>query len=371
MTTKVTCFLFLALFFAMLPVRRLDAAIVGTWQQAYQGCQDILAYAQGQFSPTNAYYPTGCVAVPASNFFNFSTVGKGDVSCHSFGYPPDLVYDCVWSGADPPDCRNGATEPTWDSISSWPDGTKCDQGCQVGLLVGGSLSGSYFETGQYCPYDPAANPPSPPPDQPPAEQPPECNADGSCVTCIGDTCATTDAQPAPNPPPPAPGGSSGNHETNTTNNTTNNYNETTVTSGSSSGDPASGGSTSGSSTSQTTGSGTSQSEGKCTDGVCDVGEADGNIGGLYKGSGQTPQGVFSGFVAQVKGAPIVSAVGGFFEVQAGGSCPSWHIPGNQYWGAAGFDFTFFCQPGMLAIFELAGWLVLAGAAFCAFRIAIY
>ena len=105
--------------------------------------------------------------------------------------------------------------------------------------------------------------------------------------------------------------------------------------------------------------------------MCDVGNADGDTGGLYQASTDTPGSVYADFQAQVANAPIVSAVSGFFAVSAGGSCPSWHIPGNKYWGAAGFDFTFFCNADVLAIMALAGYVVLAMAAFCATRIAIY
>jgi hypothetical protein len=37
----------------------------------------------------------------------------------------------------------------------------------------------------------------------------------------------------------------------------------------------------------------------------------------------------------------------------------------------GFDFSFFCADGMLAILALAGYIVLAVGAFSAFRIALY
>lgn len=97
------------------------------------------------------------------------------------------------------------------------------------------------------------------------------------------------------------------------------------------------------------------------------------MGGMYEPSSDTPSSVYSHFRASVSASPLVSSVSGFFDTAgiSGGSCPTWQIPGNKYWGEAGFSFDFFCAPGMLALFALAGLLVLAVGAFSAFRIAIY
>jgi hypothetical protein len=110
---------------------------------------------------------------------------------------------------------------------------------------------------------------------------------------------------------------------------------------------------------------------KCTEDWCNVGNADGDTSALYKASSNTPASVYTQFKSQVASSPIASAVSGFFAVNVSGACPSWHIPGNAYWGAAGFDFAFFCQPAFLDILTLAGYIVLATAALCATRIAIY
>lgn len=93
---------------------------------------------------------------------------------------------------------------------------------------------------------------------------------------------------------------------------------------------------------------------------------------MYTAGTDTPGSVYNDFKAQVSSAPIMSAATGFFNASSiSGTCPTWHIPGNKYWGEAGFDFAFFCADGMLAILTLAGYLVLAVGAFSAFRIAIY
>ena len=102
-----------------------------------------------------------------------------------------------------------------------------------------------------------------------------------------------------------------------------------------------------------------------------MGNADGVVGSLYNGSSDTPGSVYSAFAAHVSGSPLVSAATGFFTVNVGGSCPVWRIPGSMFWGAGGLDFSFFCDPGVLAILALGGWIVLAMGAFSAFRIALY
>lgn len=374
MIVRVTCFLFLALFFALVPVtgaRGSDRA--SGWNEAFSNCQAHMAWVIANANPTPANTPTGCVLNKDALWFEMTRASGSNMWCFSFGEPADLGY-CGFDGPLPPNCKAGGVQPIWDTIDKWGDGTTCDAGCEVALNVGGPFSGLYATTGRYCPYDRNKNPAPPKPDDPPKPEPPQCNADGSCQVCVGDQCVTFDA-PKSNPPPPPSASSSGdpgNH--NTDSHTEYNYGGGGgyPPSGSTSGDPAPGGTSGGAPGGDGGGSGPPTSaDTKCTTGVCDVGEADGDIGTMYQHSGATISGTFSKYMAEVKGAPVVAAAGSFFGVQAGGSCPSWHIPGNQYWGPAGFDFSFFCSAGMLAIFQLAGYLVLAAGAFCAFRIALY
>ncbi|WP_354546689.1 hypothetical protein [Rhodanobacter soli] len=96
------------------------------------------------------------------------------------------------------------------------------------------------------------------------------------------------------------------------------------------------------------------------------------MGQMYTPGTDTPASVYGDFKAQVSASPIMSSASGFFSASGiGGACPTWHIPGNKYWGQAGFSFDFFCADGMLALLALAGYMVLAVGAFSAFRIAIY
>lgn len=328
-----------------------------------------MGYILGNLNPYQK--PTDCFyrGAPSPRYSFHTNVGQ-TMDCADYGIPAAAgIGTCLVSGPPPPDCVAGTLAV---AAHSWVDGTDCDApGCKLGLILGGIANGQQFQTGQFCPYDPSQTPPitpQPPPDDP---KPPECNADGSCTYCVGDKCATTGATNDQGPPPPSAGSTGspdGNHDTGSHTD----YNGGGYPGGSSSsggGGPGTGTSTGGG------GSGyplpPTSADTKCTTGVCDVGEADGNIGGLYSHSDQTPGSVFGGYMSSIQNAPVVAAAGSFFSVSAGGSCPSWHIPGNQYWGAAGFDFSFFCSSAMLALFQLAGYLVLAAGAFCAFRIALY
>lgn len=361
----------LALAFSFFPVRQAQAT---TYSEASSNCDAHVSWALAHQNPNWAYLPTSCELVVSQKSYEMqSTNGYGLINCGSFGEPSTLG-SCVYTGSDPPNCVKGIMQPP---AHSWVDGTDCDSGgCMLGLILGGAANGETFENGKVCPYDPNANPL--PPDQPPAAasttppppSAPECNADGSCKICIGNICATVGGPDAP--PPPSASSSGDPHSTDS--GTTYNYGYGYPGSGSTAGAPGSGSSSGGTGTgSGDTGTGgpPTSADTKCTTGVCDVGDADGAMGGMYQHSDQTIAGVFGGYINSIKAAPIMATAGAFFAVQAGGSCPSWHIPGNQYWGPAGFDFSFFCSSAMLALFQFAGWLVLAAGAFCAFRIALY
>lgn len=278
----------------------------------------------------------------------------------------------------PPTCKAGQNVPAGTQVDFYQaanpvgphDGDMCFQGCEVAMVVGigsaSSLSGTYDLTGSVCAASGTSKNSSP------ITKPSEVtNPDGSKTFCdpISGKCVTSkDGSNAP----PAPSSSSGNNSTDSNSNT-----NTTPAGSSSSGGSGDGSSGPGTGTGST-GSGStggpassSSTSTKCTTGVCDVGEADGTVGQLYTASGDTPGSVFSQFKSDVSNAPIMTAATGFFTVDAAGSCPTWHIPGNKYWGAAGFDFNFFCQPAILEILTWAGFIVLAVGAFCAFRIAIY
>lgn len=303
-----------------------------------------------------------------------------------------------FTGPVPPTCNAGQEVPPGSPVmADHTTGVTCDGAnqCALAFNVGGANSGGYSLTGAACPsgtgaWSPTAIPP---------KQPDTSNADGGHTYCdtISGTCVTThpgdSGAPASSDPASANNTTASHTDTSTgatssdttsTSTTTSTNTSTTTTTGTGTGG---GGDGSGDSTGTTTGQGTSTTTGtnhtdtpasasssatKCTTGICDVGNADGSMGTMYEASTDTPSSVYGDFKAAVATSPIISSAAGFFDASSvTGSCPSWHIPGNKYWGPSGFDFDFFCASAMLQILTLAGFLVLAVGSFSAFRIALY
>jgi hypothetical protein len=267
----------------------------------------------------------------------------------------------------PPTCTAGQlVSPGTPVLQSSTSGEQCTVGansCETALKIGGSNSGSTVLSGNACPAVQGPTQPLPQPSE-------TSNANGTKTYCdnLGN-CVTSGPSP-PSAPPSA--SSSSNNSTDASSNT----DTTPASAGSTSGSDGSGSGTGTGSTGSGSGTGapaSSSSTGtKCTDGVCDVGNADGQVGQLYTPSTDTPASVYASFKSEVSASPLISAATGFFSPPtSSGTCPTWHIPGNKYWGEAGFDFTFFCSDGILALLSLAGILVLAVGAFSAFRIALY
>lgn len=282
----------------------------------------------------------------------------------------------------PPECTAGSSVAAGTQVQFFAapgsvgpnDGTMCHSGCQVTLNINIGASGAtggYVESGSSCPAASTATPTSTPTLSKPSET---SHPDGSVTFCdtISGKCVTA---PAPSDSP-ASASSSPNDSTSSstvTDNPATTSSSTTVTapaSGSSSG--ASSGSSVGSTSSTHTDNpaSASSSSTRCTTGVCDVGNADGDIGGLYTPSGDSIASEYSAFVSQVQQSPLISAAKGFFSVSASGSCPSWSIPATAWW-PNGLSFDFFCQPAILSIMSAAGYIVLAVGAFRAFTIAFY
>jgi hypothetical protein len=321
-------------------------------------------------------YPLG----PTSHAHNGPTAGTFVLVKSNSWYT--FIFDWGTKPPPPPTCKAGDF-----TAGAWPKGSSgftCEAGCEakatLGDPTGGSASGGMTKTGNTCSgsnTDPGL----------PGTAPPETtNADGSHTWCdqISGKCVT--AMPAPPAPPPPPSDDP-NNQTNThtdttegpstsTSDTSSHSDSTTTGDGSGTGTGSGSGSSTGttdttSHTSTSEPAHASSSDSKCTEGACDVGNADGDVGDLYKPGTDSPGSVYADFKASVSASPLMASTTGFFTVNASGSCPSWHIPGNKYWGEAGFDFTFFCSAAMMALLQLAGYIVLSYGAFRAFSIAIY
>ncbi len=90
---------------------------------------------------------------------------------------------------------------------------------------------------------------------------------------------------------------------------------------------------------------------------------------LYDKKSKTFTDVLTAFQAAINSAPWMQAAKGFFAVNiVGGSCPHWAVPASKWLPA--LDATpFVCSSVMLGLYQVGGVVVLAVAAWAAFRIA--
>ena len=195
----------------------------------------------------------------------------------------------------------------------------------------------------------------------PGETGPRTTADGK------EGATRTVAPEAPTPPPnmkaPVPDGSSNTKIGGTTYNTTN-YNGGGTTGGQAN---VGGGGTDGGAGGGTGGAGTGTGTGDAD--KTGAGAPGGGPGDLYTVSGDTVASSYAEFRSRVEGAPIASAGSGFFTAPQGGGCPTWTLPATEWYATMTFDAH--CGGAFGAILGYCGYLVLAAAAFAAFRIAIY
>lgn len=88
-------------------------------------------------------------------------------------------------------------------------------------------------------------------------------------------------------------------------------------------------------------------------------------GGLYQPDDTTLESVFQGFKTKLDDSDIGQALGGFYEVSVGASCPRWAV---DVW-VFKFDLDQMCSATMINALGLAAYVILATASFFAFRIA--
>lgn len=92
---------------------------------------------------------------------------------------------------------------------------------------------------------------------------------------------------------------------------------------------------------------------------------------LYKPKDDTANDVNNDYITRVKNIPILTAVGGFFNVGGGGSCPTWQTTVNIdigiYRGSYSLDFYFFCTPTALQTYQWASYVLMLLAAWVGFK----
>lgn len=105
------------------------------------------------------------------------------------------------------------------------------------------------------------------------------------------------------------------------------------------------------------------------DGEGEGGGAGPGVGDLYEGTGRTVGNAFSDFKTRVSASPLLSVGTNFLTVTTSSSCPVFVLDATYYWDSMTFDYH--CQGELANALALGGWLILAIAAFAAFKIAFY
>lgn len=327
---------------------------------------------------------TGYVVEPCTddgNAISASFTYPGWISPYSWSYP-------YYVDPNAAQCTAGTFSPTFPAEGN-DTGQVCIGGCEEQLNIGGGPGGSsgMKTTGNSCAAGTANTPSEPMPPVAGAT----CSATGLCTYC--DNLGNCVSGQRPDDKPPTVASAQGGAPASA--GPTDPASGAPTANGSPAGDSGAGTGTGGTGTgtgASGTGSGANPGVGgsigpnngdfakgpasststACTAGdACNAGQASGDIGTLYQPTSQTLGSAYGDFKTQVSSSPLIGSATSFFSVNVTGTCPSWHIPGNKFWGEAGFDFTFFCDPGMIELLTLAGYVVLAIGAFCAFRIALY
>lgn len=97
------------------------------------------------------------------------------------------------------------------------------------------------------------------------------------------------------------------------------------------------------------------------------GSPGGGLGDLYEGEGKTVSDVVTEYQTRIENAPIRAATTGFLTVSLGGSCPTFSVPATDFWNE--MTFAYHCNGALADALSLGGWVILAVAAYAAFRMA--
>ena len=89
---------------------------------------------------------------------------------------------------------------------------------------------------------------------------------------------------------------------------------------------------------------------------------------LYEKKTKTFGDVLNAFGNTIRASAIGVGVQGFFTVNASGSCPQWVVPQTDWTPSIALG-PIFCSSSASLAYQIAGYAVLAAAAFAAFAIA--
>lgn len=97
-----------------------------------------------------------------------------------------------------------------------------------------------------------------------------------------------------------------------------------------------------------------------------AGDAGSGVGTLYEGEGKTLAGVYDNFKTQLEAAPLISSGTDFLTVSVSSSCPTFSVPETAFWSA--MEFSYHCTGPLADALALGAYLLLAIAAYTAFKI---
>lgn len=393
----------------------LDGTRCGSNESTQYGCDQGMALADcnAQLTALKAKFPSAAVTYPCN--LSSGTPAGGAYRCEV----RDAIGPryCGATGLAPFYNFSGACssrEPIYQSLDNNLNIAKvCNAGCEMKLEPIESLGiSSPFKDptegsrGTLKPSGNTCTSPQTPPRKPPPGQ--FCHETlGGHVVCVrddGKTCITSgmtgrtycapngspmnatnperteNASIGPpststNPPPPAPPtprdgedwkpSSSATVRNNTTgsgNSITINGNAGTPNAGSGSTKPGDGSDNNGTLPGNNGGTGNQDAEPSGTAGQ--------GVGRLYKDTPLTAGQVMGTFISQVMRTPILESVRAFFgSCTYAGTCPVWTYDGGEMMGTLTFDLL--CQTVMAELLNFASYMILAVAAFGAFKIAVY
>jgi hypothetical protein len=77
---------------------------------------------------------------------------------------------------------------------------------------------------------------------------------------------------------------------------------------------------------------------------------------------------FAAFKSSALASPLIGAATNFFTVSVSGACPVFDVPASAYWGH--LVFSYHCSGALADTLALCGWMMLAVAAYGAFKVAM-
>ncbi|MDH5829712.1 hypothetical protein QFW80_04160 [Luteimonas sp. M1R5S18] len=322
--------------------------ITGAPHHRYQFYWSNECPAGSAWDPATNTCTRGCATKPSLP--NRAFPGTGGACVEGCAY--SVVFDPSTPGASGT-LEIGGTAYHWGTLA--PTGAECSTTTEVRehnpnrstcVATGGGFSECVEPSGRHCVTGAQGGRYC----WEPGQTGPRSNSQGT------EGATRTPEGETPRKPPNMPDATGTTGATTTINNTT----TTTTTYTGSGGTPGQGETGEGGRDGPGSGDGTGDGEGE-GDGPGSPGATPGD---QYEPGEATVGSVVSDYLARIGDAPIIDAVGGFFEVSASGSCPTWT---RTFFGKS-VTIDFFCMSEMQPVYTGIGICMLVVFAWAAFRI---